>query len=240
VTPEGEEAALLGLAAVGADRSRSYGPHRSQVVDYYGPPGLGTPLTVLHGGFWREAYDRAHLSATAAALAGAGFAVALAEYRRVGGDGGWPATFDDVARAVATAWDGRPAVLLGHSAGGQLALWAAHRVPEAASRVVAVSPVADLSYARKLALSGGAVDELLGSEDALDLADPMRLLPSVRPTQLLHGTADPDVPVALSRRYAAESGCVLRELPGTGHYGPLIPGSSTYPVLLDALRGTCD
>ncbi|MDF3291468.1 alpha/beta hydrolase family protein [Streptomyces silvisoli] len=232
MTPPDEEAALLALPPAPAERSLRYGPHPSQVIDYYGPGG-GRRLTVLHGGFWREAYDRAHLSPLAAELARHGYAVALAEYRRVGGGGGWPATFDDVSQAVETAWDGAPQVLLGHSAGGQLALWAAAR--GGASAVVAVSPVADLGYARESRLSGGAVDELLGAEGELASVDPMRLLPLTAPTVLLHGTADRDVPVEVSRRYSGASGAVLHELAGVGHYAPLIPGSPAFPRLLAAL-----
>ncbi len=229
------EGALWRLAPVAADRTRAYGPHRAQVVDYYGPPD-GTRLTLLHGGFWRERYDRSHLSGTAAALAREGFAVALAEYRRVGGGGGWPATFEDAERAVAAAWDGAPAVLAGHSAGGHLALYASRRVPDAVSRVVAVGAVADLGYARRLGLGGGAVDALLAGGPAPDAADPS-LQPAARPEVLLHGTEDADVPVALARRYAAARGARLRELPGTGHFAPLAPGTDAHRVLLAELRG---
>ncbi len=236
-----EEAALLGLPYVPPDRSLGYGPHPSQVIDYYGAG--GPRITVLHGGFWRQAYDRRHLSATAAELARRGFAVALAEYRRVGAGGGWPGTFEDVARVVEAAWDGERQVLLGHSAGGHLALWAAHRAPERVERVVAVAPVADLGYARRLGLSGGAVDELLGREGELEMTDPIRLLPAVRPAVIVHGVEDADVPVEVSRRYAAAAraaggetaGTVLREVPGTGHYAPLTPGSAAFTVVLTAI-----
>ncbi|MEU4889301.1 MULTISPECIES: hypothetical protein [Streptomyces] len=373
---EEEEAALLGLAPRAPHRTVRYGPHPSQLIDYHLPD--GTPelrVTILHGGFWREAYDRAHLSPLAAALAREGFAVALAEYRRVGGGGGWPATFEDVSRIVATAWEeqdprdggaaqgsrdggpdgapragpersgraggaaaesaGRPGVsaagrdgrarhvLLGHSAGGHLALWAAsmrtaeeaasgagtgragaygspaapdgdagpsaapgtgvprtsardHGTPHTAhppaappqaaapgspdsappypaaphplapDRVVAVSPVAALGRAHERELSRGAVAGLLGGPGAvaelLPLADPLLLPPPVVPVTILHGTADPDVPLALSREYAdvmrrAGARVELRERPGGGHYAPLTPGTGAFRELLDALRG---
>jgi acetyl esterase/lipase len=272
-TAEREEAALLGLAPVAPDRRVRYGPHPSQVVDYYDPAGPEDPdapagsadpdareapadpdapaapedlgarrggrrLIVLHGGFWRQAYDRTHLSATAAALAGRGYVVALAEYRRVGGGGGWPGTFDDVVRVVEGAWRGAPSVLLGHSAGGHLALWAARRAPDAVSRVVALAPVADLGYARALRLSGGAVDELLGADGTLELTDPVRMAvaPAGPPEVILHGTADLDVPIEVSRRYAAVTGADLRELPGVGHYAALTPGSAAHRELLAALK----
>ncbi|MDI5971284.1 alpha/beta fold hydrolase [Streptomyces sp. SL13] len=232
----GEWPALAALPAPPPARTWRYGPHASQVVDFHGDP-AGPRVTVLHGGYWRQRHDRGYLAATAGALAAEGYAVALAEYRRVGGGGRWPEMSADVAAVVAGAWpDGAAQVLLGHSAGGQLALWAAHRLPERVRGVVAVGPVADLALARELGLSDHAVDELLGPDGPLDDADPGLLLPAARPAVLLHGTDDPDVPVELSRRYAAASGAALRELPGTGHFAALTPGSAAFPHLLDALR----
>ncbi|SHM58277.1 alpha/beta hydrolase family protein [Streptomyces yunnanensis] len=246
-----EEAALLGLAPVAPDRTVAYGPHPDQVVDLYGRwPGTGPLVVLLHGGFWRAAYDRRHLSPCAAELARRGLPVALAEYRRVGAGGGAPQTFQDVTAAVATVADAgaapggppRELVLVGHSAGGHLALLAAAR-PGPVTRVVAVAPVADLARAHELGLSGGAVAELLGAGPGfagrLADADPVRHPPAGVPVTLLHGTADPDVPPDLSRRYAAAhpAATALRELPGTGHYAPLTPGTDAFRTLLGLLCG---
>ncbi|SEQ92227.1 alpha/beta hydrolase family protein [Streptomyces radiopugnans] len=236
---EAEEAALLGLAPAPPSATERYGPHPSQVIDLYGPPG-GPLVAVLHGGFWREAYDRVHLSPLAAALAGGyGLRVALVEYRRVGGGGGWPGTFEDVGAALEhLRAAGEVRVLAGHSAGGHLALWAASRGPVRCP-VVAVAPVADLTRAHELGLSGGAVADLLGGEEHLAArlpgADPMRLPPPdprAVPVVLLHGAEDADVPVGLSRRYAAaRPGVRLAELPGTGHYAPVTPGTAAFGLL---------
>ncbi|WP_030259068.1 alpha/beta hydrolase family protein [Streptomyces violens] len=249
----GEEEALLACAPVPPDGRIAYGDHPDQVVDLYRPPEAPRgPLTVLlHGGFWRVAYDRTHLSPLAAALAREGLPVALAEYRRAGGGGGFPETFNDVTNAVrvATAEAGEHAsvVVAGHSAGGHLALWAAAR-PGPVTAAVAVAPVADLARAHELGLSEGAVAEFLtGHDDGLadGLAeriagvDPVRLPPRV-PVTVLHGTEDPDVPVDLSRRYVAAHGGTgaptLRELPGVGHYAAVTPGTAAYGALLAALR----
>ncbi len=105
-----EETALLGLAPVAPDRTVAYGPHPDQIVDFYAPPPAAVtaraarcgPVVLLHGGFWRAAYDRRHLSPLAAELARQGLLVALAEYRRVGAGGGAPRTFEDVAAAIGT------------------------------------------------------------------------------------------------------------------------------------------
>ncbi|WP_314175764.1 alpha/beta hydrolase family protein [Streptomyces winkii] len=232
----GERSALLDLKPVPPERTVSYGEHPSQIVDFYGADATGPRVTVLHGGFWREAYDRTHLSPFAAALAERGMAVELVEYRRVGGGGGWPVTAQDVGAALGLL--GSADVLLGHSAGGQLALWAAAQEGRAADRVVAVAPVADLARAHRLRLSAGAVGEFLGGEAALAErlaeADPMRLLPRV-PVEILHGTADDVVPPELSRRYANDWGARLHLLTGVGHYAPFTPGTPAFGVLVDAL-----
>src|SRR5690348_11935492 len=93
-------------------------------------------VVVVHGGFWRHAYDLSLGRPLAADLAATGLAAWNIEYRRVGGGGGWPATFDDVAAAV-DALAGPVSsvhplpldrvVALGHSAGGQLAAWLSAR-----------------------------------------------------------------------------------------------------------------
>lgn len=220
----------------------AYGPHPSQVLDLYRGGPAAIRVTLLHGGFWREAYDRNHLAPLAGALAGRGAEVVLAEYRRVGGGGGWPATFDDVVRALETGERACTAprhVLVGHSAGGHLALWAASSPRAAGVRVdhvVAVAPVADLARARALRLSGGAVAELVGPGEEAQ-ADPMRLLPPRAPVTVLHGTADEDVPVGLARAYAraAGAGVTLTVLEGAGHYEPITPGTRECARLMSAV-----
>ncbi|MGW1792158.1 alpha/beta hydrolase family protein [Streptomyces tubercidicus] len=256
-----EEPALLGLAPVAPDRTVAYGPHPDQIVDVYEPragdgggraAARGPLVVLLHGGFWRAAYDRRHLSPLAAELAGRGMPVALAEYRRVGAGGGAPQTFEDVtaalgaARAALADTAADPAlVLIGHSAGGHLALLAAARPGTPVTRVLAVAPVADLARAHELGLSDGAVAELLGAgpglPERLAAADPVRHPPSGIPVTILHGTEDPEVPVDLSRRYAARhpGGTDLRELPGVGHYAPVTPGSPSCHTFIRCVQRPC-
>ncbi|GHF44690.1 putative lipase/esterase [Streptomyces mashuensis] len=236
------------MTAAGPRTTLAYGPHPSQVVDVYGPPAhgpAGLRVTLLHGGYWRQRYDRSYLVPLAQALAAEGVEVALAEYRRVGGGGGWPATAEDVVAAVGSRSAGGVGrhVLVGHSAGGHLALWAVSSPAGArlaVDHVVAVAPVADLGLARRLRLSDGAVDELLGGHDEAG-ADPVRLVPARVPVTVLHGSDDADVPAALSTGYAAAARAAggrveLRVLPGADHFAPLTPGTAAYDVLREAVR----
>jgi acetyl esterase/lipase len=166
----------------------SYGPDPSQYAELYLPDGrrYAAVVVLIHGGYWRAAYGAELARPLAADLAGRGWICWNVEYRRAGNGGGWPETFDDVASgvdqlAIAARRLGFAAdqvVGLGHSAGGQLAVWAAGRgrlapgipglrVPGAAPRVefgavLSQSGVLDLARAHELGLSGGAVENLLG------------------------------------------------------------------------------
>ena len=84
------------------DATVRYADHEDAVVDLHLPRGSRpadpeTPLVVLlHGGFWKQEWDRRHTRTEARALADLGAVVATPEYRRVRGGGGWPVTGDDV------------------------------------------------------------------------------------------------------------------------------------------------
>src|SRR5947208_699407 len=124
-----------------ADFRLAYGDRPSQFVDFRRGSGAGIrPLAVMiHGGFWRARRDLTYAGHLCLALGHAGYATANIEYRRVGEEGGgWPGTFEDASRAVefardrAAEFDADPArtVVLGHSAGGHLALWLAAELPD--------------------------------------------------------------------------------------------------------------
>lgn len=219
------------------------------LVDVHLPPSRDpAPLLVLlHGGFWRQEYDRRHTRALAAALRDEGYVVATPEYARTGGAGGWPRTFDDVADVrerlaglLADVVPGRvadgPPVVVGHSAGGQLALW--WSLTGSAEPVVALAPVGDLARAHAEELGGGAVAALLDGSPAEQpqryaAVDPAVLLPSrAIPATVLHGTDDRQVPVEHSRGLA---GVHLVELPGTDHFALIDPLSPAWPHVLAAV-----
>jgi acetyl esterase/lipase len=230
-----------------------YGDHRSHVAELFLPAGPGPhPVVVLiHGGCWRQRYDRHLMDALAADLAARGWAAWNIEYRRVGlgAGGGWHATGADVAVAIdhlaeldAPLELSRVAAV-GHSAGGHLALWAAQR-PEAdvpLTAAVGQAAVSDLDAAAAQGVCGGMVERLLGGSpaevpDRYGAASPARRLPLRVPALLVHGDRDDTVPVRMSRAFAAAAGCDLVVLAGDGHYEHLEPRSRAWTTVVEWLE----
>ena len=230
-----------------------YGTHRSQVAELSLPDGPGPhPVVVLiHGGCWRQRYDRHLMDALAADLAGRGWAAWNVEYRRVGpgGGGGWPETGADVAVAIDHLEDlDAPLDLnrvagVGHSAGGHLALWAAQRqgADVLLTAVVGQAAISDLDAAALQGVCGGMVERLVGGTprelpDRYGTASPARRLPLRVPALLVHGDRDDLVPVQMSRDFAAAAGCDLAELAGDGHFEHLVPGSRAWATVVEWLE----
>jgi acetyl esterase/lipase len=214
----------------------------------------------LHGGFWRQGYDRGHTGPLAAALAAAGFVAITPEFRRTGAPGGgWPGTLDDVAAAVRAVPDlvtqtsglGAP-VLAGHSAGGHLALWAAAglaREGRPPRGVVALAPVADLVRAFELDLDGGAVLALLGGRpdevpERYAAADPIVSLPIGAPVIVGHGDRDVVVPLEISERFVRAARLVgddvtLAAWGDVDHFDVIDPESAAWPSVLTCIERFC-
>jgi len=225
------DAGDLSRSATAPDLTLRYGDLPDQVADVRLPSENGPrPLVVVvHGGFWKAEFDRAHAGPQSVGLADAGYVVATVDYRRVGQPGGgWPGTFDDLAaltdavpELVKTALPDRVdttrTVLVGHSAGAHLAAWAAarHRLPKESPwqrsdpldvSVVSLAGVLDLELSERLGLGGHAASRLLGGSprhqrDRYALANPTALLPTGVRLIAVHGTGDDTVPVEMSRRY---------------------------------------
>jgi acetyl esterase/lipase len=237
----------------GAYRTVRYGSSPEQFGEYW-PGRDGAAVVLIHGGYWRRRYRLDLMRRLAADLNARGFAVWNIEYRRMDmAGGGWPGTFEDVSAALdaVTGLDGGavdPARvgLVGHSAGGHLALWAAHRAARSGqvspAVVVSLAGVCDLETAARLGLSNGAVPELLGGEpddlpEVYRQADPMALAPLGVPQLVAHGTADEDVPIELSQRYAEAAGreATLLTLPGADHMDMITPDTAAWARIAEEL-----
>ncbi|GAB3359651.1 alpha/beta hydrolase family protein [Lysobacter tyrosinilyticus] len=244
-----EDESVLTRSAPAPDLVVAYGEHSDQQADLrVGASDAATRplLVIVHGGFWRPQYGRDQTGPMATALAAAGWTVAAIGYRRIPGQP--DASVDDVMRALerlpalTTHHDGRM-VVIGHSAGGHLALLAGVRAPASLHGVLALAPAANLQLAHTLGLGNGAVFAYLGSEPTRreDL-DPQRQPTPAMPTMLLHGDADAVVPLRVSQAYyAAHPTVALSELQ-CGHFALIDPLSTAWPEVIRALEqlGTQD
>jgi dipeptidyl aminopeptidase/acylaminoacyl peptidase len=225
-----------------ADARVAYGPEPLQFGDLRVPAGAGPyPLAVvLHGGYWQATYNLIHTGHLCVALAAAGIAAWNLEYRCVGVPGGeWPAAGEDVALALEAvdrlpfAHDGRT-VLVGHSAGGQLALWAAKR---SGLPVVALAPVSDVRDAVARRGPGSAPARFMAPEHFAG-GSPLELLPLGVSQLVIHGTADEDVPYEMSERYvdAAAGEAELVTLEGVGHFELIDPQAPPFAETASAIE----
>jgi len=256
-----------------ADHRIAYGTGALQFGELRLPPGAArVPVVVLvHGGCWRAAYDLTHVSQAAAALTALGVATWTVEYRRVGDPGGgWPGTFEDVARAVDHVrplaarfprLDTARVVLAGHSAGGHLALWAASRragerfpdaeppasAPLRATGVVSLAGIADLrAYGAAPGGCNSAVTPLMGGTPAAvperyAAASPVEHPPIGVPVHVIHGAADPIVPLAQSEALVARLRAIggdvtLDVVPGAGHFDLVAPRADAWRAVTRAVR----
>ncbi len=218
-------------------RRIAYGPGRHRYGDLYVPLGVERPpvAMLLHGGFYRPIWCADLMEALAGDLVDRGVAVWNVEYRSPI-VGSWAATVTDVAAghaALATLdapLDLSRVAVIGHSAGGQLALrlaadvWSG-QVPEgleqvattlpggesgpapALSLVVSLAGLVDLETCDRRDLSGGAIAQALGGHhdevpEVYAASSPLARLPLGGRQLLVQGAGDDLDYVDCNRRYA--------------------------------------
>ena len=252
-----------------ADERIPYGPEALQFGELRLPhdsEGQRPLVVVIHGGFWRNRYSLEHIGFVCEALRGAGYATWSLEYRRIGDEGGaWPGTFLDVgmgvdyARTIAPQYnlDLERVIVMGHSAGGHLALWAAGRHtigegdplytrdPLRPKAAISLAGVSDLKRGWELKLSGGVVYDLMGGApeeepERYRAASPIEMLPLDTRQILIHGTEDDAAPYSLSYDYkaaatAAGDSAELITLRGTGHFELIDPQMREWGEVLEAV-----
>ena len=222
-----------------ADERRAYGTEPLQFGDLRLAKGDGPfPLAVVfHGGYWQSTYNLTHTGHMCIALAEQGIATWNVEYRCVGvPGGGWPAARDDVQLAVelAQSLHHDDLVLVGHSAGGQLALWAGK---DAGLPVVALAPVSDVRDAVERRGAESAPGQFMAPEDFAD-GSPIELLPLGVPQIVIHGAEDDSVPYAMSERYVTAAGgeAELVSLENAGHFEPIDPQAPQFEHTVAAIK----
>ena len=221
---------LQNRAAIPLD-TVGYGPHRDNVGDMRRPVDDASGIVILiHGGLWRQEYERDSTETLAVDLTGRGYVTWNIEYRR-GPDGGWPGSGHDVVSAVdfiVREMPGMRIAIVGHSAGAHLGLWAASRREDAIALTVGLAPITDL-----VAMAGsGAV----GSREAkrlLDAGAPPTVEPIAGKTLLVHGEDDEIVPVSHTNRLS--TGSPIEVVAGMGHFHMLDPDREHWPLVVAGL-----
>ena len=253
------------LPAVVPDATYTYGDDANQFVDLYVPQrdGLHPVVVLVHGGCWLERYSAKPLGGICRALNEAGFAVWNIEYRRNGNGGGYPQTFLDVAQgadllrsaAAEHQLDMTRVVTMGHSAGGQLALWLAGRNriaatspvyttnPLAVRGVVCLAGVVDLVNAVAQALCDDSLPLLLGGlpeevPEHYQSVSPKELLPlGVRQ---IHIVGDQDTEILANVRpyveaaQAAGDHVTLTIVPDAGHFELVVATTEAWKIVREA------
>jgi acetyl esterase/lipase len=243
--------AVAGLPSTPPNATLSYGTERSQFGHLWLPPDkTDAPLVVLvHGGCWLSDYGVDHIFALASALAARGYAVWAPEYRRVGEAGvAWPVPAEDLLQGLEQLalvspgqFDAGRTVLVGHSAGGHLALWLAAQgraLPESfrVAAAVGLAAITDLAaYARAEGSCQSVTPQLMGGmpDDHPELyaeASPAALSYAV-PVSLLRGDQDP---IVGADQFAID-GAVREQIPGAGHFDLIHPKTPAFDVVLEAI-----
>lgn len=207
-----------------------YGAADQQFADLYLPEQndkvdeLRPIVIVIHGGYWKDNHslDSYATSQLIPELISFGLAVWNIEYRRMEANGQntaapWPTVFADVALAVDfinhiavdRCIDLNQVYIIGHSAGGCLALWAASRkqIPHTSplyqseplkiSRAMAIGGVLNLSFANDLSQPEQVLRLMGGSEtecpERYQACNPATLRDESVFTIIIHGANDTEV-----------------------------------------------
>lgn len=261
----------LAMHGRSADEHVAYGPASSQFVELFRARGSGPfPVVVLvHGGCWARQYGGLRqIAPLAGALADKGWMVWSIEYRGIDEEGGgFPGTYLDVAQALQRLSgeasrlniDLSRIVVVGHSAGAQLALWAAarHRIatgsalysatPMRLPTVIGLGALPDLKDAGDIRRACGVNAVALtgkpqpGREEVFADTSPQSMLPIGSEMILINGELDSVAPPAIAKHFANDArraGDSIRyiEVPNASHYDEVSIDSPVWPVLFRTIQ----
>lgn len=259
----------LGEAPAVEQERIAWGENPTQFADLYRPTehsGLLPVIIMVHGGCWSAAYGLEFQADLARTMAERGFAVWNIEYRRLGNGGEWPVMFTDVAAAadylpsIAEAYqlDTGAVTVIGHSAGGHLALWLASRgqippgnvlykpSPLAVEGVISLAGIGDLT-SRACGESARTIvnQRAINPEQyqaRLAIASPIEMLPTGVSSLLLSGSRDSIVPSNLADAYVdaaqlAGDNSEHMVIAGADHFDLIDPMFMDITLLEDTLNG---
>ena len=235
-----------------ADAQIPYGTAPQQFTELRLPEGPGPyPVVMLiHGGCWLAEYDLKHVAGIAEDLRQAGIATWTIEYRRVGDNGaGDPGTFDDIRAAYdsllsqskSRGLDRKRIVLVGHSAGGHLALWLAAERGVKVRGAVGLAAITDIATYAAPTGCGAGITNLLGGAptgrtDAYIARSPVLRAKASGHVALVVATDDHIVPRAQADAYVARFPTTrVLEVPG-GHFDVVAPWTDAWRSALGAIR----
>jgi acetyl esterase/lipase len=193
-------------------------------------------VALIHGGFWQAMYGREGLAQHCELLRSAGYLAANVGYRRLGEKGGgFPNTCTDVVENLRSL--GPITAVVGHSAGAQLALWAAKELQPRPRVVICVAGVNDLQRSRDLGYGARQIDAFAGERIAE--ADPVNRVPIGARTVLVSPTHDYTEGRELTRTYGLVASAAGDDVeivePSGDHNSVLDPGSDVWSAVLDAI-----
>lgn len=237
---------VLELPSGNPNNSYHYGSHSSQFIQYWNAakqPDTAANVIFIHGGCWLKEYDITHSNPASSALRKAGFNVWSVEYRRLGEQGGeWPASINDVKTAIhfiQQKLNDQPVAVMGHSAGGHLALLATTRETPSAENINAVIGLAAItdmvSYTQAQGSCNRAASNLMKtaytSEDDYRAASPKEQRLHAN-TWLMQGTDDQIVPMSQT----ADLDVKTEQLEGAGHFDLIHPNSTAWEAIIQRLN----
>lgn len=265
---------ILALPYSRADIRISYGDSPRQFGDLRLPQGKGPfpVVIVIHGGCWLSNMANLNFMAPVAqALTKEGYATWNIEYRAADSKGGgWPGTFQDVGKAVDFLQTIAPkyhldlnkVVIIGHSAGGHLALWVAsrHKLPNDSllysghilpiKGVISLAGPGDLRnympWGEKVCKNDNIANMLVGNTKALQderfsQTSPAEMLPLGVKQIVIIGDNDLGVPAMLGEEYVAKAlqkgdDATFMLAKDSAHYEVVAPGSHAWPMVLISIN----
>ena len=234
--------AVMDLPVSGTHEHHRYGPGSLQTVLKVSTAApLKTTLVLIHGGCWSNAYSRDHALPMAESLTRHGYDVWVPEYRRVGDPGGgWPGSLEDIKTAVNYVTDtaGVRPVLIGHSAGGHLALRAAQDEDLPIDGIVGLAPITDLvGYGAQKGSCQSMVAPFMGDQDYQPDKRYREASVTVSriatPVRIVIGRDDP---IVGHDQTLAFDEAVITTVDGAGHFDVIHPATPAFQAALIALE----